>query len=231
VGGLMRLMSWALVYFCVATVLALALGGAYALWQGVIDQEEMFRIAAVVHDVDLEAMKEEAEKARNPIAAEQVSFEEILRRRAIHARHVELKNQALENELKEVRNERAEVERLKNLFELQREGFEQSLAERRGTARAEGLATVRQIWENIQPKRAKEQIMQMIEADEQLDVVAILSEMPISKRAKIVSAFTEPAEIEAIDELLRLIHKGEPEASAIDEIQSQVNPTQPAETP
>ena len=50
------------------------------------------------------------------------------------------------------------------------------------------------IWENIKPKQAKEQILQMIDSNEQDAVVAILTKMSISKQAKIIGEFKTPEE-------------------------------------
>lgn len=56
----------------------------------------------------------------------------------------------------------------------------------------------------------------MVDADEIEDVVVILSDMPITKRAKIVKTFTAENEVEQLDRILRLIRKGGAASSLID---------------
>jgi hypothetical protein len=107
-------------------------------------------------------------------------------------------------------DEKQEYERLKTAFETH-------LAQLSDGAVASGRENVRLIWENVKPKQAKEQILQMVAAGEQEEVVAILSAMPIAKRAKIVSEFKTEEETKQFDELLRLIRKGLPETGVIDE--------------
>ncbi len=64
-------------------------------------------------------------------------------------------------------------------------------------------------------------MLQMIAAGEQADVVAILSAMPIAKRAKIIGEFKTDDESKKLEEVLRLIREGVPEVKVINQTQQQ----------
>lgn len=110
----------------------------------------------------------------------------------------------------------------KDRYERLKTAFEEQLGALRDGAKSTGRENVRLIWENIKPKLAKEQILQMLEANEINEVVAILSAVPIARRAKIISEFKTPAETAKVDEILRLIRQGVPETNLIDKTRSQV---------
>ena len=92
----------------------------------------------------------------------------------------------------------------------------------RSKALSTGRENVRTIWENIKPKQAKEQIMEMIDKQEMNEVVTIFVAMPIAKRAKIVSEFKTAEELQKLDEIMRLIRQGVPEVNLIDKTRSQI---------
>jgi hypothetical protein len=207
-------------YLCVGTMFSLLIGAGYLWTSGKMNADKAFEMLALLHDVELHP-KADAEKKTTSDDAPRPSFEETLRQSKIEARQLELKLQAVTQGLKQLRFVRDEFTQDKERYERIKKDFQAELAKMRGGAKAEGFANVRLIWQNIQPKLAKEQIMQMIEQDEIEDVVVILSDMPIRTRAKIVSAFTTDEEVAAMDEIMRLIREGSPEITAIENTLNQ----------
>ena len=71
-------------------------------------------------------------------------------------------------------------------------------------------------------KLVKDQIVDMVEADEIDDVVTILAEMQVKNQAEIISEFsrTDDKERAAVDEILRRIRKNLPKTALIDEAQA-----------
>ena len=92
----------------------------------------------------------------------------------------------------------------------------------------EGIAQQRQIWSKIEPTLAKEQIMNMVDADEIDDVVVLLTDMPVSTQAKIISEFQldNPKERDAMDEILRKIRKGLPAVTLIEDARMELTAEQ-----
>ena len=210
-------------YFCVATVIAAAAGVVQLRVTGRLDDNRIDRIVAALQGNET---KDEKIAAAAPVDAprdpEQPSYEERERTRDIHARNLELREQALKSGLERVRFEKDQVTEDRDRYKRLQAAFEEQLNSERNKALSQGSENVRQIWENIKPKQAKEQILQMIEKQEINDVVSILSAMPIGKRAEIVAEFKTSDETAKLDEIMRLIRLGVPEVNLIDKTRSQI---------
>jgi hypothetical protein len=144
----------------------------------------------------------------------------------MQSRQLELREQSLKSGLERVQFAQKTLSEEKDRYERLKTAFENQLAALGDGAKSAGRENVRLIWENIKPKLAKEQILQMLESQEINEVVAILSSMPIAKRAKIISEFKTPGETAKMDEILRLIRQGVPETNLIDKTRSQVREPQ-----
>jgi hypothetical protein len=194
-------------------------GGGYLAATVKLSREALFRILAVIHNVDLAPASQQGDDGKPPQSSEQVSFEDIERRRALESNYLETKTMALQKGLQEVRLEREllaiDMEQLKRL----QAGFNKQLDTLQEQLTLEGIARQRQIWTKIEPDLAKEQIMNMVEAGEIDDVVLLLSDMPVDNQSKIISEFrlNDPKEREAVDEILRKIRKGLPAVSVVED--------------
>ena len=209
-------------YVCVGTVVSMSLTVGYLWFVGKLTNDKVFRILAVVHDVDLNPEKTDAQRDKRGDSLGTMSYEDIEEARKVKSRVLELKMQSLGKGLGQVAFERDELSKDKERYGLLRASFEQRLKELQAETETKGYANVRLIWENVSPKKAKEQILKMVDAEEIEDVVHILSEMPIGKRAKIVSQFSTPEETEVMDKLLRMIRQGGAVSSLVQETQSDI---------
>jgi hypothetical protein len=217
---------------CVATLLAQGLGLGYLVATGKLNREKTLRILAVIHDVDLAAADRTAVGSAEKESQEQPSFEDIERRRALESHILETKRMALEKGLEEVRLRR-ELLAL-DLEQIQRlqAGFNKRLDTLQEQLTLEGIARQRQIWTKIEPALAKEQIMNMVDSGEIDDVVVLLSDMPSSNQARIISEFEmdDVKQREAMDEILRKIRRGLPAVSLIDEARQELSANQRKES-
>ena len=214
-------------YICVGTVVSAATGGCYMWYSGKLNNDKVFRMLALIHDVDVNPEKTNAQRDKQGDALGTMSYEDIENARKVKSRVLELKMQSLNKGLGQVAFERDELTKDKERYFLLRTSFEQRLKELQTETETKGYANVRLIWENVAPKKAKEQILKMVEAEEMADVVHILSEMPIGKRAKIVSQFSTPEETEVMDKLLRMIREGGAISSLVHDTQSDTNNNAP----
>ncbi len=223
-GRLLRMLTAALVYLCVATVLTECLLVGYALTKGFLDKEKLTKMLAVAQGIDAastEATATSTDIIKPAETTEQPSVEEIETRRALQSRDLELREQALHTTADQLRSEQRKLADEKQNYDRLKTTFEKQLAELHTGAQATGRENIRLIWENIRPKQAKEQMLQMIAAGEQADVVAILSAMPIAKRAKIIGEFKTDEEAKKLEEILRLIREGVPEVKIIQQARQQ----------
>ncbi len=222
-GRLLRIITAAIAYLCVATVITECLLAGYALSKGYLDKEKVTKMIAVAQGVDSSSTDSpinDVIRAAEP--SEQPSIEDIEKRRAIQTRNLELREQSLHTSVDQLKFEQQKLADEKQTYDRQKSAFEKQLAELQTGVQATGRENIRLIWENIKPKQSKEQILQMIAAGEQADVVAILSAMPIAKRAKIIGEFKTEEEAKKLEDILRLIREGVPEAKVVDQAQQQL---------
>jgi hypothetical protein len=218
-------LSAAFVYFCVGqTLILLILLGAFVA-KGHLNHDILMQISAVVQGVDLADVQTKIDGARAKERLPQPSLDDVAEARARKARDLELREQELRNQLNLIRQEQGKLITEADRYQRIQNDFEKRLKALREGAIATNLENARLILENMKPKQAKEQIQLMLDADEMKQAVALLSNMPIEKRAKIVAEFKTEPESEKLAEMLRLIRAGEPEVTLIDE--TKRNLTQP----
>lgn len=231
-GRLIRSLAALFAYFCVATLIAQASALVYFRATGQLDDQKLAGMLNVLRGVPpAPAEKQPDQPTQNPALQEQPSLEDREARHDLTARNIELREQAIKSALDRVFYEKKTLTEEKDRYELIKRTFEGQLAALREGALSSGRESVRLIWENIKPKQAKEQILRMLDNKELNEVVTILTAMPISKRAKIVSEFKSPDEAQKLDEILSQILNGAPEVDLIDDTTDQVKPQTAAAAP
>ena len=222
IGKLWRTMSGAAIYVCVATLVAQIVAVGYLCASGKLDNRRVDQILLAARGEIQPLAQPRDVTPQTDVEQEQSSYEDRERARQLHSRQLEMREQALKSGLERIRFEQHNLTRDKDRYKGLRDAFDQRLEDLRSKALTTGRENVRTIWENIKPKQAKEQILEMIDKQEMNEVVTILVAMPIAKRAKIVSEFKTPDELQKLDEMLRLIRQGVPEVNLIDKTRSQI---------
>ena len=227
ISRLLGLVTSIAAYFCVATCIAeaIVIGYVWSAWQ--LDREKVVRILAVAHGIDLAEARHEDQRGQPPLP-EQVSLDEIAKARAIHVRHLELREQALKSALDQLRFEQQKLADETKRYDKQKEDFEARLLALEQEAQSGGIVQLTSIMEKIKAKQAKEQILRMLADNEIDEVVAMLGSMQASKRAKIIGEFKTPEESEKLGEVLRRIREGAPKADLAKKTERQLQPSQPA---
>lgn len=221
ISRLMGLAASIVGYFCVATCIAEAImvGYVWSNWQ--LDREKVVQILAIAHGIDIaRAPAEEEDAPTTP--PEQVSLEQISEARAIHVRHLELREEAVKNAIDQLRFERQKLVDERVRYDKQKKEFETKLAAMIKDASSGGIVQLTAILEKLKPKQAKGQILQMLADDKMNDVVMVFSGMQDSKRAKIIAEFRTPEESEKLNEVLRRIREGVPKSSLAQQTEQQL---------
>lgn len=221
-GRLLGMVAALIAYLSVATVLAAASGLVYLRASGKLDAQKLAHIVALVQGLEIPDKPAEKPSEDKTQDSEQPSYDEREKARQLHSRQLEMRELALKSGLERIRFEQRVLTEEKDRYERLKAAFEEQLAALRDGAKSSGRENIRLIWENIKPKLAKEQILEMLDKNEINEVVAILSAVPIAKRAKIISEFKTPDEAEKLDEILRLIRLGVPETNLIDKTRGQI---------
>ena len=215
IGRLLQAVMVLISAVCVATGIAAALGLGYLRQQGKLDEKTLLKVIALVSGVE-PSPAASGGQAGDEAGSEQASLEHVARQRALKSRDIELREQALNDNLSIVRAEYAKLIDEKDRYERIKGAFRAQLDEERQGVLATNREVVRGILEKMKPKQAKDQILRMVKNGEMTDVIKILSLMPGSNRKKIVDEFKTAEESQTLAEILKQIREGVPEEGLID---------------
>ncbi|MGC4003563.1 MAG: hypothetical protein QM811_10685 [Pirellulales bacterium] len=203
-GKLLGLLGATMLYFCVATVITFAIGLVYAKSQGYLAPERVADMLAIARGEEPVA-RTKTPVTPTPPADKPKNYFQREDQRQIGERNLELREQALRNEREVLANERVNLQRELEQFMQQKAEYAENLRGDQDKARQQGRDTIRQLWETVKPKLAKDLILAMIDKGEIDETALILRDMPIAKQAKIVAEFKVEEEQTKLDDLLRLL--------------------------
>ncbi|HWC88792.1 MAG TPA: hypothetical protein VG433_04035 [Pirellulales bacterium] len=223
IGKLFRAIGWLISCACIATVLALLVLAGYCWWQGVLDRDKLADLAGVL-DGSASATRPEAEIIGLHDRTNQPSLLDIARARALQSRDFELREQMLHSQSDQLKDERVKLTGEIDRYNRVKTALDRQLETLRAATLSNSQETTRLILETMKPKQAKEQVVRMVDEGSMNEVVALLSAMTPTKRAKVITEFKTPEEVDKLAEILKVIREGEPELSLIDEAKTQLQP-------
>lgn len=210
-----------LLYVCIATVIAQSIGLAWLWSAGYLEKGRLAQATAVLYGFDLAALSEEV-RDLDLAGKEQPSLDQIAAQRAIKLKQIDLRELAVQQNLNSFNLMKNQLQKdLDNLQSLQQQFKNQLLALANETVE-EGDSKVRRIFENVEPRQAKQLMLQMIKEDELEEVVRMYAAMAPSRQAEIAAEFKSEEETEELSEILRLVRKGFPQLDLINETQSRL---------
>jgi len=227
----------AIVYGSVATVLGLALLVGYIWMAYGIDQEKTFRVMSAVYNVDLAELEARQIVAQQRGDHEDPAYEEVLHRRAMNSLDQDLRAQAIDKGLADLRLLQHDLMEERRRYDLLKDAFDAELKKLRSVATDNAIVEVQLTLESLKPDQAKDHIVRMLpdgfgrqkfsQLDEKdretvTDVVAILTAMPLDKRKKILAEFETEEDARLLAELLRLVRLGVPEVNLIDKTREEL---------
>jgi hypothetical protein len=216
-----------LLYFCLATLIAQSIVAIHLWSKWKMDRSKLLQMLAVAQGVDPLTARQETEKANEPVSAEQPSYEQILATQAANDLNLQLREQSLDNALAAMDSQRQTLAQSQLQFDQQRQQYEGQLRELQNQTVVAGRDVNQRTLESIKPKQAKSLLMQMLQNGDLDAVVMLLREMSDGNRAKIVGEFKTPDESAKIEEVLRLIRRGMPEAGVAKAAENQRRAEQP----
>ncbi len=211
IARLFRLAASLFVYVCVATVIAQAVVFAYVVARWRPDKARLIQALAVAQGVDLFTIKAEADAKLNPPSQEQVSHDTIKEARAANVRHLQLREQALQDAIDQLEYRQNNLAEETAEYKQLRESFDAELLKMQEGAIAEGTDNVRLKLESIKSKQAKELLVKMLGDGELDEVVTLLATMPTRKCAKIMGEFKTAEELDQLNKILEKIRNGYPD--------------------
>jgi hypothetical protein len=233
--SLARIVIPVIAAFCVGTVAAQGIGLAWLWSKGKISSKKIDHVLAVLHGVDIDELRRQAEAARSPNSDEQPALADMLRLRTEKSLNLDLRDTAVDKALVDLRSlqdklktERRRYQELKDAFDARLEQLEQGAQDR-------GLAELQRTFEAIQPRQAKDQILKTLDdglppAEQEKaidDIVAIIKAMPTDKRKKIMAEFKLPEEAEKLHLILERIRLGMPESELLKQTRQKLDEFKP----
>ena len=227
-GAVVKLVTSAALYTCLATLCSQGAFLVYLWSNGMLDRHKCRQIAAVLAGVEMTAVQHA--KPGRPEAAEptqQVSLEEILERRVAKSLDLNLREQAVEKGLSDLRMLTNKVAEDGRRFDVRRAAFQASLDQLAKDTQDTAITEVRRTLEALRPRQAKDQLIHMLRGGEMQSVVTMIKAMPLDKRKKLLAEFKTADEPDQLAEILRQILEGKPEISVIQQAQEDLTASQP----
>ena len=223
IGKLLGMLASLVSAVCVATVIAALVLYMYYTNAWKVTHEHTVQALAILQGKSPESLVPPP-PPKSDKEGEQPAYDQILEARAMKARDLELREQAVRTNLQQLQSELKKIAEEKNRVQLVSEDFQAKLGALQKSSTSAGMGINLTTLQSLKPKEAKIQLTQMLEKGEMDDVVRILSDMSDNKRAKIIGEFKAASEAEQIGEVLRRIRQGQPAAAVAEDAGKRLQP-------
>jgi hypothetical protein len=218
---LMRLLYAAFVYFCVATVISLTIGGYFFWSKGGLAGNRMSQFLIVLSGLDIYEFWKEIEGAARREPEETPPYEHLLEKRAQANLDLDLREVALQRAVGEIRLIEQQLRDQRSEFDQVRQAFDSELVRREKESTRQALQQLQETMQALSPKQAKEQILMWLEnpgrdypfpeRNVNNDVVQLIQGMAGDRQAKLFKEFKGDKEKKILNDLLDQIRRGNQE--------------------
>lgn len=220
----MRMLIGLIGYACTATVISAVLGMAYLYGTNRVDDEKMFRMVALLHDVDVDRIAEENEVAAEEIPDEEPSPEDVRWRRQILARNHEVKMEALKRGKLNFDASLSALITEKERFDEIATKLQKELEEEGELSNKQSVQKVVQNLELMKADQAKDELRRILqEEDGVADVIKLTKTMNTNKLKKILQRFVTPEEQEELHTILQSMLNGGPQQEVFENALEELN--------
>jgi hypothetical protein len=188
-------------YICVATVITLALIVGYLMHTDQLNNDKLFRLMAVVQDVDLQKMAEADKKPANEVPPEEPSLNEVMNHQQIQDRNFEVKQLALQRGKQEYDASLSLLIEKTDRYDRLAQDWQNRLKQEQELTTQQNLAKVVSQLEQVTPDVGKDQLMRWIAEDKMDDAILLMGKMSESKLAKILKTFSTPEELTKLHDI------------------------------
>ena len=162
-AALIRFMFPLIGYFCTATVITIVAGIGYLRSSDMLDDEHVFRIVSILHDIDLDKIAKSHSPTEDEIPPEESSYDQQIEYRQVENLHLQSKQDDLEQQLGVFKDRFLQLNVATARYTTFREEVEQYLIQKEERAMEEGLVDVRNQLQNlVAKKQAKPLLVQWI---------------------------------------------------------------------
>ena len=181
---------------------------------------EMFRLTITDEQTTLEEEAEAEEEQRQAmrelarleeVADGLTSVDDRLRTssedKEVGLLKLEWTKRAIVDLLQNLEKTKAELVRLKNENETERDAFEKAVADRTEMLADESFQQAVKLYENLDPELAKKNFLELIKQDQEDQVVDYLSAMQLRKAAKVLGQFEGAKETAIVTRLIQRLRE------------------------
>jgi hypothetical protein len=211
-------------YVCVATVITLALVVGYLRYTEQLTNEKLFRVIALLQDVDLEQIEAEQTKSKEEVPPKEMSLHEVMHQQQVKDRNFELKLLALQSGRQEYDEKLKELREQTARFDRQAQDFQSKLREQERLTTQENVAKVVSQLEQVKPDVGKASLMRWIDEGRMDDAILLMGKMSETKLAKILRTFETPQELDKLHEIHQRILTSGGDSSKIEKALNDLKP-------
>jgi hypothetical protein len=222
-GKIINFLLAIIAYFCVATVITLALILGY-LWQtDRLNDEKVFRVFALLHDVDLQQIAQAQKKRSDEVPAEEPSINEVLHQQQVQDRNFEVKLLALQRGKQDYYHRFQELQKETERYDRLARDWQSRLKQENEITNEENVAKVVSQLEQVRPEVGKAELLRWINEGRMDDAIVLMSKMSETKMGKILKTFETDAELDTLHEIHERIIGGNADTEQLQKALDELN--------
>jgi hypothetical protein len=204
-------------YVCTATVVAAVLGTLYLWHTDRLNDEKVFRMVALIHDVDLQQIAAEQRKMNDEVPPEEPSLANVSQQQQILDRNFEVKMLALQRGRQNFDYSLQQLKEQILRYDRMAQDFKNALKQHEEETNQENIAKVVAQLEQVKPAIGKELLIRYITEGQMDDVILLMGRMSEIKLAKILKTFETDEELDMLHEIHERIKDGGGETKPLDD--------------
>lgn len=204
-------------YVCTATVITLGAGLGYLWYSDRLNDDKVFRIVAMLHDVNLEEIAKAQAPKVDEIPPEELSLADVTRYQQVFDRNYEVKRLALDRGRQEYDFRLQQLKEQTARYDRLAQEWQQKLQQQEELATQQNIATVVRDLEQVKPATGKDLLMRWIDEGKMDDAILLMNKMSESKLAKLLKTFQTPEELDKLHEIHERIINGGKDQSQLNE--------------
>jgi hypothetical protein len=211
-------------YLCVATVITLALAIGYFWHNDQLNSEKVFRIVALLQDVDIQQLTASQQKrAGDDVPPEEPSLNEVMHHQQVQDRNFEVKLLALKRGKQDYDVSLHDLNEKIDRYDRMVQDIQSRLKQQQELTTQQNVAKVVGHLEQVKPDVGKDSLMKFIEEDRMDDAILLMSKMSESKLKNILKTFQTPQELSKLHEIHRRIMSGGSESANLKKAIGELN--------
>jgi len=189
-----------------------------------LNDEKVFRMFALLHDVDLQQIAQSQLKRSNEVPPEEPSINEVMHHQQVQDRNFEVKLLALQRGKQDYDHRYQELKKEIERYDRIAQDWQSKLKQENELTNQENVAKVVSQLEQVRPDVGKAELLRWINEGRMDDAILLMSKMSETKLGKILKTFETDVELDTLHEIHEHIISGSSETEqlkkALDELKA-----------